>query len=149
MPVQNGRRPGACDLPNCQQTRKFIFLLSSFRDRVFKKSSANGKITVYLGKRDFVDHITHVDPIGEFLFSFWIILITKTDDEENCGHSRLSVPLCLLLFEWLFVCCINWPQLSQAHVCSNDDTFQVNICSFSDDGTTCVCSEMGKVKNHQ
>lgn len=33
--------------------------------RVFKKSSPNGKITVYLGKRDFVDHITHVDPIGE------------------------------------------------------------------------------------
>ncbi|XP_052750248.1 arrestin red cell [Galleria mellonella] len=31
--------------------------------RVFKKSSPNGKITVYLGKRDFVDHITHVDPI--------------------------------------------------------------------------------------
>ncbi|XP_043285415.1 beta-arrestin-1 isoform X2 [Venturia canescens] len=31
--------------------------------RVFKKSSQNGKITVYLGKRDFVDHITHVDPI--------------------------------------------------------------------------------------
>lgn len=33
--------------------------------RVFKKSSQNGKITVYLGKRDFVDHITHVDPIGK------------------------------------------------------------------------------------
>jgi hypothetical protein len=32
--------------------------------RVFKKSSPNGKITVYLGKRDFVDHIDHVDPIG-------------------------------------------------------------------------------------
>ncbi|KAJ6222504.1 hypothetical protein RDWZM_001049 [Blomia tropicalis] len=31
--------------------------------RVFKKSSPNGKITVYLGKRDFVDHQTHVDPI--------------------------------------------------------------------------------------
>ncbi|XP_033321231.1 beta-arrestin protein kurtz isoform X5 [Megalopta genalis] len=31
--------------------------------RVFKKSNLNGKITVYLGKRDFVDHITHVDPI--------------------------------------------------------------------------------------
>lgn len=30
---------------------------------MFKKSSANGKITVYLGKRDFVDHISHVDPI--------------------------------------------------------------------------------------
>jgi hypothetical protein len=33
--------------------------------RVFKKGSPNGKITVYLGKRDFVDHVTHVDPIGE------------------------------------------------------------------------------------
>lgn len=31
--------------------------------RVFKKSSSNGKITVYLGKRDFVDHISNVDPI--------------------------------------------------------------------------------------
>ncbi|XP_046445683.1 beta-arrestin-2-like isoform X2 [Daphnia pulex] len=31
--------------------------------RVFKKSSPNGKITVYLGKRDFVDHISHVEPI--------------------------------------------------------------------------------------
>lgn len=31
--------------------------------RVFKKSAPNGKITVYLGKRDFVDHISHVDPI--------------------------------------------------------------------------------------
>ncbi|KAF5292965.1 hypothetical protein FQR65_LT11082 [Abscondita terminalis] len=31
--------------------------------RVFKKSSPNGKITVYLGKRDFVDHISHVDPV--------------------------------------------------------------------------------------
>lgn len=31
--------------------------------RVFKKSSPNGKITVYLAKRDFVDHVTHVDPI--------------------------------------------------------------------------------------
>lgn len=56
---------------------------------MFKKSSPNGKvnstrsspnaphvlpfgsiclyfqITVYLGKRDFVDHLTHVDPIGK------------------------------------------------------------------------------------
>ncbi|XKL68812.1 hypothetical protein PGB90_006581 [Kerria lacca] len=31
--------------------------------RVFKKSSPNGKITVYLGKRDFVDHGDHIDPI--------------------------------------------------------------------------------------
>ncbi|UXI20370.1 etoposide-induced protein 2.4 [Sarcoptes scabiei] len=31
--------------------------------RVFKKSSPNGKITVYLGKRDFVDHMNYIDPI--------------------------------------------------------------------------------------
>ena len=31
--------------------------------KVFKKSSPNGKITVYLGKRDFIDHLTHTDPI--------------------------------------------------------------------------------------
>ncbi|XP_033104171.1 beta-arrestin-1-like isoform X3 [Anneissia japonica] len=31
--------------------------------RVFKKSSPNGKITTYLGKRDFVDHLTHIDPV--------------------------------------------------------------------------------------
>ncbi|XP_041638424.1 arrestin red cell-like [Cheilinus undulatus] len=31
--------------------------------RVFKKSSPNSKLTVYLGKRDFVDHLDHVDPV--------------------------------------------------------------------------------------
>lgn len=31
--------------------------------KVFKKSSPNGKVTVYLGKRDYVDHLDHVDPI--------------------------------------------------------------------------------------
>ncbi|XP_008543103.1 beta-arrestin-1 isoform X3 [Microplitis demolitor] len=31
--------------------------------RVFKKPCPNGKITVYLSKRDFVDHMTHIDPI--------------------------------------------------------------------------------------
>ncbi|GLH00491.1 Arrestin homolog [Gryllus bimaculatus] len=34
-----------------------------FNFKVFKKVSPNGKITLYLGKRDFVDHITSVDPI--------------------------------------------------------------------------------------
>lgn len=43
------------------RTNKNFLLFFLFR--VFKKSSSNGKITVYLGKRDFVDHITHVDPI--------------------------------------------------------------------------------------
>uniref|UniRef100_A0A3B3CE04 Beta-arrestin-1 n=1 Tax=Oryzias melastigma TaxID=30732 RepID=A0A3B3CE04_ORYME len=31
--------------------------------RVFKKASPNGKLTVYLGKRDFVDHVDFVDPV--------------------------------------------------------------------------------------
>ncbi|XP_077598757.1 arrestin red cell-like isoform X2 [Stigmatopora nigra] len=31
--------------------------------RVFKKTSPNGKISVYLGKRDFVDHLDHVDSV--------------------------------------------------------------------------------------
>ncbi|XP_042886308.1 arrestin, lateral eye-like, partial [Penaeus japonicus] len=31
--------------------------------QVYKKSSPNGKITVYLAKRDYIDHATHVDPI--------------------------------------------------------------------------------------
>lgn len=33
--------------------------------RVFKKCSPNGKITLYLGKRDFVDHISGIEPIGK------------------------------------------------------------------------------------
>uniref|UniRef100_UPI00358F6DD4 beta-arrestin-1-like n=1 Tax=Myxine glutinosa TaxID=7769 RepID=UPI00358F6DD4 len=31
--------------------------------RVFKKTSPNSKVTVYLGKRDFVDHSDRVDPV--------------------------------------------------------------------------------------
>uniref|UniRef100_A0A3Q4IA72 Beta-arrestin-1 n=1 Tax=Neolamprologus brichardi TaxID=32507 RepID=A0A3Q4IA72_NEOBR len=30
---------------------------------VFKKASPNGKLTVYLGKRDFVDHVDRVEPV--------------------------------------------------------------------------------------
>ncbi|KAG8037808.1 hypothetical protein G9C98_006019 [Cotesia typhae] len=31
--------------------------------KVFKKTTPNGKVTVYLGKRDFIDHLEFVDPI--------------------------------------------------------------------------------------
>ncbi|XP_034934738.1 arrestin homolog [Chelonus insularis] len=31
--------------------------------KVFKKVTPNGKLTVYLGKRDFIDHLDRVDPI--------------------------------------------------------------------------------------
>ncbi|TKC33787.1 hypothetical protein EI555_008675, partial [Monodon monoceros] len=32
--------------------------------RVFKKTSSNGKLSIYLGKRDFVDHVDMVELIG-------------------------------------------------------------------------------------
>ncbi|XP_066987858.1 arrestin homolog [Macrobrachium rosenbergii] len=35
--------------------------------KVFKKTSPNGKITIYLGRRDFVDHVTSVDPVDGVL----------------------------------------------------------------------------------
>uniref|UniRef100_A0A8C4WYC9 Uncharacterized protein n=1 Tax=Eptatretus burgeri TaxID=7764 RepID=A0A8C4WYC9_EPTBU len=31
--------------------------------RVFKKSSSTGNITVYFGKRDFVDHLDYMEPM--------------------------------------------------------------------------------------
>ncbi|KAB0795683.1 hypothetical protein PPYR_09744 [Photinus pyralis] len=31
--------------------------------RVYKKSTPNGKVTIYLGKREFVDHLDYIDPI--------------------------------------------------------------------------------------
>ncbi|XP_046391242.1 arrestin homolog [Ischnura elegans] len=40
-----------------------LFLVFVVAVKVFKKSTPNGKITVYLGKRDFVDHLDTVDPI--------------------------------------------------------------------------------------
>lgn len=33
--------------------------------KVFKKCSPNGKLTLYMGKRDFVDYVTGVEPIGK------------------------------------------------------------------------------------
>jgi beta-arrestin len=50
--------------------------------RVFKKSSPNGKITVYLGKRDFVDHLTHVDPIDGVV----LIDADYVKDRKVFGH---------------------------------------------------------------
>lgn len=31
--------------------------------KVFKKTTPNGKVTVYLGKRDFIDHVDYCDPV--------------------------------------------------------------------------------------
>uniref|UniRef100_A0A667XMS9 Beta-arrestin-1 n=1 Tax=Myripristis murdjan TaxID=586833 RepID=A0A667XMS9_9TELE len=46
----------------------------SLFSRVFKKASPNGKLTVYLGKRDFVDHVDLVEPVGKNKCDFVIFL---------------------------------------------------------------------------
>ncbi|XP_067364320.1 beta-arrestin-1 isoform X7 [Channa argus] len=45
----------------CQTVSSFVFLCLPCL--VFKKASPNGKLTVYLGKRDFVDHVDLVEPV--------------------------------------------------------------------------------------
>ncbi|XP_049839312.1 arrestin homolog [Schistocerca gregaria] len=40
-----------------------LFVVYVVAVKVFKKTTPNGKVTVYLGKRDFIDHLDHVDPI--------------------------------------------------------------------------------------
>lgn len=35
--------------------------------KVYKKQTPNGKLTVYLGKRDFVDHLDYCDPVDGVL----------------------------------------------------------------------------------
>ena len=35
--------------------------------RVFKKTSPNGRLTLYLGRRDFIDHVTESDPVDGVL----------------------------------------------------------------------------------
>lgn len=46
-----------------------------FNLRVFKKQSPNGKLTMYLGKRDFVDHISGVEPIGKCMFVYFQVTV--------------------------------------------------------------------------
>lgn len=33
--------------------------------KVFKKTSPNSKVTVYLGKRDYIDNITKIESVGK------------------------------------------------------------------------------------
>lgn len=35
--------------------------------KVFKKCAPNGKLTLYMGRRDFVDYISAVEPIGKIM----------------------------------------------------------------------------------
>lgn len=54
------------------------------------------QITVYLGKRDFVDHVTHVEPIGQSVVTtFFVVFIL-------CG-----ITLCFINLLW-FLCFLPW-----------------------------------------
>ncbi|XP_071523344.1 arrestin homolog [Panulirus ornatus] len=46
---------------SCEQTTKLTSMVNSVK--VFKKTAPNGKVTAYLSRRDFVDHITHTSPV--------------------------------------------------------------------------------------
>lgn len=45
--------------------------------KVFKKSTPNGKMTIYLGKRDFIDHLDYCDPIDG---------VVVVDNDYLCGR---------------------------------------------------------------
>lgn len=59
------RRPGAYNF--IFSTRQAIML-----------TSVTPQITTYLGKRDFVDHIEHIDPVGKLI--------------SDCDFLSLSLP---------------------------------------------------------
>ena len=47
--------------PGCSPPQSGPSMTVSFR--VYKKSSNNGRVTLYLGRRDYVDHVTGSDPV--------------------------------------------------------------------------------------
>merc|ERR1712212_48068 len=46
---------------------KCFIIIMVVQFKVFKKASPNGKLTLYMGRRDFVDHVTSVDPVDGVL----------------------------------------------------------------------------------
>ena len=47
--------------PGCPLPQSGPSMTVSFR--VYKKTSNNGRVTLYLGRRDYVDHVTGSDPV--------------------------------------------------------------------------------------
>jgi hypothetical protein len=43
--------------------------------KVFKKTSPNSKVTVYLGIRDYIDNITKIESVGKHLLP----IVTETN----------------------------------------------------------------------
>ncbi|XP_061105319.1 arrestin-C-like [Conger conger] len=53
--------------------------------KVFKKTSGNGQMTLYMGRRDFVDHVDHVEPVD---------CVLKIDPSSLGGKKA-----------WVYLCC--------------------------------------------
>ena len=60
--------------------------------RVFKKSSQNGKITTYLGKRDFIDHVDYTESIDG------IVLLDPDYVKEVPGRKVLATLSCVFRY---------------------------------------------------
>lgn len=75
--------------------------------KVYKKTTPNGKLTFYLGKRDFIDHLDFCDPIdgvvvveGEYLkgrkvFGELITTHRYGREEDEVMGVKFSKELCL------------------------------------------------------
>lgn len=50
--------------------------------KVFKKCSPNGKITLYLGKRDYIDNIAAVEPIDGIVSSLFFAVFSPSKLER-------------------------------------------------------------------
>ncbi len=79
-----------CKLAGCSKIRQ-LFLVCG---RVFKKASTDGRITVYLGRRDFVDHVTGSDPIDGVIhidrYLYVVHLSTTRRHGSSDGHLHLK-----------------------------------------------------------
>jgi len=98
--------------------------------KVFKKTSPNGKLTVYLGKRDFVDQGTHVDPIegvvvadpdylkGRKVFSQVLVTLRYGREQDEVMGLKFVKEL-VLLNEQVVPARREKKQLSPLQVCIN------------------------------
>lgn len=55
---------------------------------VFKKCSSDGKLVLYLSKRNIVDHITFIDPVGTYIMSRCVHVTTR---RTHCARFVLEV----------------------------------------------------------
>lgn len=85
----------------------FISLIMVVAVKVFKKTTPNGKLTFYLGKRDFIDHLDYCDPIdgvvvvdtdylkGRKVFGELITTYRYGREEDEVMGVKFSKEMCL------------------------------------------------------